>query len=322
MTGYIYLSTCSVSNKVYVGMTIQKFYQRRCDHIKASFNEKNPAYNHHFHRAIRKYGKENFQWEILQTVEKETRKELIKELKRLEIAYIKKYNAKINGYNSTDGGDSSYIICKKIKVYLDTGELLDTLNDVTEASEKYNVSKNIIWLICGRFSYYTKWNNTRIIFRYENDNLTQEDLDKIQKINYDKPISQYDLSGNCINRFSNIKIAIEKLQIDRQRITDCCSGKTSFVLINSIRYIFKYGDDIPTIQELNYVQSIKSDPKCKVIAIDSVTNQEIGRFDSQSDASRVLGVRKNNISEACSGKRRTAGKYKNHPIKWIKQPIL
>lgn len=322
MIGYVYLSTCVVTNKVYVGITIQKFYKRRCEHIKVSFNSNDKAYNHHFHRAIRKYGKENFKWEVLETIKKETREELIQELKRLEIKYIKKYNSKQNGYNSTDGGDSSCIECKRIKIYSDNGELLEIMNNAAEVSNKYKIPKNTIWSICGKFSYYTKWRNKRIIFRYEDDNITKEDLEKIQSINYDNYITQYDLCGNIINRFDSISDASKILNLNRSRITDCCSSKTSFVLINGIRYIFKYRDNYPTKDELDYVNSIKSDPKVKVIAIDSVTNEIIGTFDSQSDAAKELNVRKNNISEVCSGKRKTAGKYNGHPIKWIKQPIL
>ena len=40
----------------------------------------------------------------------------------------------------------------------------------------------------------------------------------------------------------------------------------------------------------------------------SITNKIIGTFDSQSEAAQKLNTRKNNISEACSGKRKSAGK--------------
>lgn len=322
MIGYIYLCTCTVTNKVYVGMTIQKYTNRWRDHIKFSFNPKSKTYNHYFHKAIRKYGKENFKWSILETVEKETREELIKELKRLEINYIKQYDSKNNGYNLTDGGDCSNIECKKIKVYSDSGQLLETFNNVSELSDKYKITKNVIWLVCGRFSNYTKWNNHRLIFRYENDDVTKEDLEKLSNINYDNSVSMYDLLGNLVKCFNNITIASNELNIARNRITACCSGRNSFTLINGIRYIFKYGNNKPSEEEISYINTIKSDPKSAVIAIDSVTNEIIGKYSSQSEAAKELNIRKNNISEACSGKRKSAGKYNNHPIKWIKQPIL
>lgn len=322
MEGIVYLSTCVITNKVYVGITIQKFSKRKCDHIKVSFTPTSKAYNHHFHRAIRKYGKESFKWEILETIQEDTRDKLIRHLKQLEIEYIKKYDSKRNGYNSTNGGDYSRIECKKIKVYSDSGELLNIYNDVTEASIQLNISKNIIWLVCGRFSSYTKFNNKRLILRYEDDKITNEDWEKLFNINYDNSISMYDLSGKLIGHFDNITIASKELNIDRDRITTCASKRNSFTLVDETRYIFRYGNEIPTQEELEKAQSIKSDPKIKVIAIDSVTNEIIGTFDSQSEAAQKLNTRKNNISEVCSGKRKSAGKYNGHPIKWVKHTIL
>lgn len=322
MEGIVYLSTCLITNKVYVGITIQRFIKRKCDHIKVSFNPKSKAYNHHFHRAIRKYGKDNFKWEILETIQENTKSILISRLKKLEIEYIKKYNSKKEGYNSTDGGDSSGVICKKIKVYFDSGKLLEIFDNISELTNKYKISKNSVWLSCGRFTSYSRWQNQRLIFRYEDDEVTSDDLKKLSTINYDNSISMYDLSGTLIKRFDNISIASKELNLNRDRITTCCSGKNSFVLINGTRYIFKYKDNIPSEEELEYVKSIKSDPKVSVIAIDSITNKIIGKYSSQSDAARELNVRKNNISEACSGKRKSAGKYNGHPIKWIKQSIL
>ena len=322
MIGVVYLSTCVITNKVYVGITIQKLYKRKCDHIKVSFNPKSKAYNHHFHRAIRKYGKDNFKWEILETIEADTRKDLISKLKQLEIKYIKKYNSKKNGYNSTDGGDCSNVECRKIKVYSDSGELLEIFNNISELVDKYKITKNTVWLVCGRFSHYTKWQNKRLIFRYENDKVTSDDLKKLSNINYDNSVSMYNISGILVNHFDNITIAANELNINRDRITCCCSGINSFVLINGIRYILKYGNNVPSKEELEYVKFIKSDPKVSVIAIDSITNEIIGKYPSQSDAAKKLNIRKNNISEVCSGKRKTAGKYNGHPIKWVKQPIL
>lgn len=322
MNGVIYLSTCIVTNKVYVGMTIQKFNKRKQDHIKVSFNPNSKAYNHHFHRAIRKYGKENFKWEILETIQEDTRKELIARLKQLEIEYIKKYDSKRNGYNSTDGGDCPAVECKRIKVFLDSGQLLETFDNVSELTNKYKLTKNTVWSVCGRFSYYARWQNQRLIFRYENDEITSEDWEKLSKINYDNSISVYCLSGELIKHFDNISIASKELDINRDRITVCASKKAAFTLIKGVRYIFRYGNETPTQEELEKAKSIKSDPKVKVIAIDSITNKIIGTFDSQSEAAQKLNTRKNNISEACSGKRKSAGKYNGHPIKWIKQSIL
>ena len=55
--GYIYKITNLVNGKSYVGQTIRTIEERWKQHIKDSKGNKDDFY---LHRAIRKYGKENF----------------------------------------------------------------------------------------------------------------------------------------------------------------------------------------------------------------------------------------------------------------------
>ena len=125
----------------------------------------------------------------------------------------------------------------------------------------------------------------------------------------------YDLNGNKINSFQNITEAANKFNLKNERISKSCRGESAFVQIAGKRYIFRYKGNTVTDEDLERAKAIKSDPKVAVIAIDSVTGEIIGEYCSQSDAARILGTRKNNISEALSGKRKSAGKYNEHPIK-------
>lgn len=145
MVGYVYLSTCIVTQKVYVGITIQNYTKRWEDHIKYSFNPNSNSYNHHFHRAIRKYGKDNFTWTIIETVQSESRNMLTASLKELEIKYIKYYDSYNTGYNSTKGGDTSRKECKSINVYNENGDLLTSFSSAIEASDYYKISKSVIY---------------------------------------------------------------------------------------------------------------------------------------------------------------------------------
>jgi group I intron endonuclease len=79
--GIIYCYTNLINGKKYVGQTINP-RQRYNAHKSTAFNEKDPEYNSPLHRAFRKYGYENFKYEIL--AEAET----IEELNGLEIYYI------------------------------------------------------------------------------------------------------------------------------------------------------------------------------------------------------------------------------------------
>jgi group I intron endonuclease len=61
--------------------------------------------DHKFHRAIRKYGEENFLAEEVLTVSAPTKEILKKKLDYVEIRLIKKLGTRHNGYNITDGGE-------------------------------------------------------------------------------------------------------------------------------------------------------------------------------------------------------------------------
>lgn len=62
LEGIIYLATNKINNKVYIGQTINTLNKRKTNHYAAARNEKDNLY---FHRAIRKYGENNFDWIVL-----------------------------------------------------------------------------------------------------------------------------------------------------------------------------------------------------------------------------------------------------------------
>lgn len=97
MTGLIYKAT-SPSGKVYVGQTVKSVEERKYMHEYAAFCLTNKSYNTRLSKAIRKYGSENFSWEI---VESNIAFNLLNDK---EIFYIKEYSSHTVGYNSTLGG--------------------------------------------------------------------------------------------------------------------------------------------------------------------------------------------------------------------------
>jgi group I intron endonuclease len=86
-----------INGKVYIGKTIQSLKRRKTEHLSYSRREKGNI----FHRAIKKYGEENFKWEVIA----ESNSEI--ELNELEKKYIKEFDSKNRkkGYNLTDGGE-------------------------------------------------------------------------------------------------------------------------------------------------------------------------------------------------------------------------
>lgn len=100
----IYKATNIVSGKIYIGKTTCGLNKRKIDHLSDARRQR---HNIIFYRAIRKYGEENFKWEIIDRC-------LFPDvLLEMEKHYIAKFNCKTpNGYNMTDGGEG---VCGCIK---------------------------------------------------------------------------------------------------------------------------------------------------------------------------------------------------------------
>ncbi len=91
----IYLVTNLINQMKYVGQTTRTLKQRKSSHLSSS--KKGSTY--YLHRAIRKYGAENFKWEVIYNATSE------EELNEKETYFIKEYNTNSqDGYNLTEGG--------------------------------------------------------------------------------------------------------------------------------------------------------------------------------------------------------------------------
>lgn len=131
----IYKFTNKINGKVYIGQSVN-LKQRYAGHKSASFNEKAADYNTQFHQAARKYGWENFDYEILVEVSEEEYQKNCKILDDLEKYFIEYYNSYKNGYNATAGGRENFDVegAKGEK----NGRALLTKQDVIYIRECYN----------------------------------------------------------------------------------------------------------------------------------------------------------------------------------------
>ncbi len=94
--GCVYCATNRINGKKYIGKTIGEMSVRRKKHENRALQ----GYMEAFRCALRKYGFNNFQWDVLF----ESNNEKILNIE--EIYYIKEQNTKPpNGYNMTNGGD-------------------------------------------------------------------------------------------------------------------------------------------------------------------------------------------------------------------------
>jgi group I intron endonuclease len=89
----VYQARNLVNGKCYVGVSIN-FHKRKIAHKTRAANN-SPT---HFHNAIRKYGWDNFEWNILYEGEDAHKKEM---------EYILSLDTITNGYNLTIGGEGT-----------------------------------------------------------------------------------------------------------------------------------------------------------------------------------------------------------------------
>lgn len=102
----IYKHTNKINGKSYIGQTSKTMEVRFEQHVKSKNS------NSHFHRALRKYGRENFESEIL-----ECNIETIELSNGREIFWIEYYDSIENGYNMVPGGGCSPGQALKGKTY-------------------------------------------------------------------------------------------------------------------------------------------------------------------------------------------------------------
>lgn len=103
MQGIIYCHTNKINNKKYIGQTISTIALRSKKGFGYTLDGNQPTHTK-FANAINKYGWDNFEHEILKTVEANTKEELIEKLNELEIFYINLFDTFKNGYNCDLGG--------------------------------------------------------------------------------------------------------------------------------------------------------------------------------------------------------------------------
>lgn len=96
----VYLATNLINGKKYVGYTTKELSERIKGHIRKSKNKRDKHYFYLFQNALRKYGPDNFAWEILHSCDN------LDEVTKMEISFIKELNTiSPKGYNLTEGGN-------------------------------------------------------------------------------------------------------------------------------------------------------------------------------------------------------------------------
>lgn len=142
---YIYKFTNKINGKTYIGQT-NNIEKRKRGHKSDSFNKKSNGYNLPFHCAVRKYGWDNFEFEILEELDDSFGREYLNEREIFFIAHYKSLTNQ-NGYNISKGGNGnnrlklSFEQQVKLSKLFTMQEVQDIQNMLLEGYEYFEIKK-------------------------------------------------------------------------------------------------------------------------------------------------------------------------------------
>lgn len=209
---YIYKFTNKINNMIYIGQSLRP--EKR---LKEHLYGRKKGNDTYFDKSIKKYGIENFTFEIIDSSEDR------KIIDELEKKYIIKYNSLTpNGYNILKGGRNQQGSwnSKKIKEYDLNGNYINAYesagyyeNFVNKEYKQSGITRS-----CRENKHYKNR-----IFRY------YDFKGKVEKYkeplpNHIKKIYQFDYNGNLIKEHISITNASRKTNTSRTSILGCASG--------------------------------------------------------------------------------------------------
>lgn len=217
----IYKITNKINNKSYIGQSID-IERRWKQHTTEPFNDNADTYNTLFYRAIRKYGLENFQFEVIE----QCLKEQLNEREKYWIQYYNTYvdNPNSHGYNMTKGGEYTS---------LEPWYSYDYILELWNQGKTHQEILNIINCSDGTLSRALDKLNISADERRQRSNLYKA-----------IPVNQYDFNGHFISSYSSISEAIRQIS-DRfpnastANICYACNKKIN----SAYGYVWRYRRD-------------------------------------------------------------------------------
>ena len=296
----VYVHTNKMNGKKYVGQTCQLPPERRWkngDGYRGCL---------HFYSAIKKYGWDNFEHEILHdNLTKE-------EADKLENELIKKYNTTNNecGYNIKEGGAKGRVaketilkLSKSVGQYSVDGQLIKIWDSITDVERELNINTANISSCC----LGTRRTSGGYIWLYNNGNLPfhldEDYLNKIRINGNSKAVNQYTKDGAFIKTWFQIQDAANELDIIDSCISQCCKNEIK----TAGGFIWRYANDVLTDEHIIWTRHKDGGKKKrKIIQYDKYGNF-IKTWNSVADARSTLGI--NNIFACLNNRQKSAGGY-------------
>lgn len=283
----IYKITNQINGKVYIGKAgniERRWYEHRSD-------AKNPNKTYHLYQAMRKYGLDNFIFEIIEECPPDN--DILSEREKYWINYYDSYN---NGYNETLGGEGK-LLYNPQEIY----SLWDKGLSVLEITEQLHCEKQVVYDNLQNYSAYSTEESIRRAAPHRSQLISQA---ASKRLSY--PVYQYDLEGNFIAEYSTISEAAKTFGYDRDHSINKVINDSTRTLAYGYQWSKEKVAKMPIYKSQNKI---------------AVRNINTGKvFSSIRSAAEWAGIDKEGIRRALNGTRKSAGKMKetNEPLYWEK----
>lgn len=262
MLSTIYLITNIVNNKCYIGSTIKTPKERKYEHFYDAYYEKGHKYNYPLYQAIRKYGDENFKFEVLLQVECDEN-----EIRKIEKEYIKKYNSLLPfGYNQTDYTEhplqdpknyekmkeTKRENAKRVALIDNDNKIIQIFRSIIDCAEELHIDEKKIGACCRgerkttqekRFSWVGE-NGELLLPEYKRDSYKgKAGTTQIQSTN--RAVLKIDMKSNQIlEAYDSTALAARENNCDASGIAKVCRGKRKSCGGFNWKYKEDYKEDI------------------------------------------------------------------------------
>ena len=215
----IYMYKNRINGKIYIGQTVNVYLRRR-QHENPTGQDRTHQFDSEFHRDMRKYGIENFEFSILEECSP-------KDLNEREIYWISKYETTENGYNVKRGGSGGWVNGKTVyQVEIGTGKIIAEYPSIRSAARSVGCNAGDIKRVCVGLLQSAAGVAWCLVDDYRKEDYVGKKPNPRRPYVKAKPVLQIDLeTGETVMEYASVHDAAKAMGVHRNNIYNCCQHK-------------------------------------------------------------------------------------------------